>query len=475
MGPSIIWFRQDLRLADNPALKAAYQKQSPIVPLYILEDVSSRKWEIGVTQRWWLYHSLSSLEKSLKRSGLKLILRKGTPLIILKELIQEIQATSVYWNRCYEPTAILRDQQIKQDLIKEGIEVKSFNGSLLFEPWEITTQKGEPYKNFTHYWKSCLTTRKPTLPQEKPKHLISFSSCLKSDLIDEWGLATHDFKRTKNFSLEWEPGEEEAEKKLNSFVQSGAIHAYHVNRNHLAYEATSKLSPYLHLGEISPRQIWHTILRTVENSKGVEAFLSELGWREFSYYLLYHFPTFPDVPFRPQFHHFKWHSDKTRLTAWQKGLTGYPLVDAGMRQLETIGWMHNRVRMITASFLTKHLLIDWREGEKWFWDSLLDADLANNSVAWQWTAGSGVDAAPYFRIFNPVLQGEKFDPQGIYVKKWVPELSGLPAHFIHKPWKAPYEILQKANIVLGKDYPFPLVDHISARNTALEAYEALRR
>lgn len=474
MTTTIVWLRQDLRLSDHPALQAASERNLPVVPVYIFDEVTPGQWKMGGAQRWWLRHSLASLAASLKKRNLNLILRRGPALSILKQLMVETQGSALYWNRCYEPYAIRRDQEIKKYFTQQGIEVESFSGSLLFEPWKIANQKKEPYKVFTQFWKACLKGTNPDRPCEKPTTFVSFPTPLYSDVLDEWRLLPESPDWAKAFAQEWQPGEEGAVKRLQDFIEGGTLQRYHNDRDRPDCAGTSKLSPHLHFGEISPRQIWSAVHEMTENTPGVETFLSEIGWREFSYSLLYHFPTFPEAPFRPEFNQFAWHKNPQLLRAWQRGMTGYPIVDAGMRQLWTTGWMHNRVRMITASFLTKDLLIDWRKGEKWFWDTLVDADLANNSVSWQWTAGSGVDASPYFRIFNPVLQGEKFDPQGEYVRRWVPELKGLPAQFIHQPWMAPDGILQAAGVTLGKTYPSPVVDHRQARDIALKAYEEIK-
>lgn len=474
MAATILWLRQDLRLQDNLALQQACKRNLPIIPLYLLDTSSSNSWVMGEAQKWWLHHSLISLSKSFEIKGLKLILRCGNPLEILKDVLDKTHASAVYWNRCYQPHTIERDRAIKTYFKETDIDVQTFNSYLLFEPWTLLNKKKEPYKVYSHFWKACLRDRKPEPPVEESDILMPWSKDLDSDSIKDWNLLPK-ISWDAGFSEEWQPGEQGAQTRLTQFIESGAIVRYKQDRNRPDYHGSSKLSPHLHFGEIGPRQIWSRLHRTSQPSSGHDTYLREIGWREFCAYLLYHFPTFPDQPFRSEFAHLKWQDSKKYLTFWQKGQTGYPIVDAGMRQLWYTGWMHNRVRMITASFLCKHLMIDWTLGEKWFWDTLVDADLASNAVNWQWVAGSGVDASPYFRIFNPILQGKKFDPEGDYVRTWVPELKNLPKLYIHQPWTAPEDILQKAGIVLGQDYPKPLVEHTSARKIALESYGDVKK
>lgn len=467
MTPSLVWFRQDLRLHDNPALSAAFSRQSPVIPLYILDDTGAGSFKIGQAQRWWLHHSLKSLDTSLKG---QLVLRQGEAGSILQEIIQETGAKHVFWNRCYEPWAIARDTRIKEILKDMGVEVVSFNSHLLFEPWTITTLRNEPYKVFTQFWKKCLTMPVKGPPKPVP-HLTHERHTIPSEPLNALNLLPHHPNWAHAFLSYWTPGEQGALAQMDAFL-THKIEGYQQNRNRPDLEGTSRLSPYLHWGELSVRLLWQR-LQSTELLQDQQHFLSELGWREFSYHLLYHFPHLPTHSFKPGFDHFPWADDPWRLSRWQKGITGYPIIDAGMRELWQTGWMHNRVRMIVASFLVKDLLIDWRLGQEWFHDTLLDADVANNAASWQWVAGSGADAAPYFRIFNPILQGEKFDPQGNYVKKWLPELKKLPPAWIHKPWQAPDFLLQQAGISLGKTYPLPLVDHKQARETALRHFKEL--
>jgi deoxyribodipyrimidine photo-lyase len=467
--PAIVWFRRDLRLSDNPALTQG--AKSPIIPLFIWDE--NDPYKPGGASKWWLYKSIISLQKSLSNHGLKLILRQGSPLTILKEITSSHNVSAIYWNRCYEPYEIERDKEI-QEFFEGRLDCQSFSSSLLLEPWMLKTRSGSPYQVFTPYWKALRALEAFPPPLPCPLNLKGYVQSILSDRLENWGLCPQP-DWSKGLDEEWVPGEEGAQKNLSSFLVN-SLQRYTKNRNLPSYKGTSKLSPHLHWGEISPRQIWHV---TLSNNLGEPfqdswSFLSEVTWREFSYYLLYHFPKLPTNPLRKQFEQFPWVEDEASLHRWEKGVTGFPIVDAGMRQLWEIGWMHNRVRMIVASFLVKDLLISWKKGAAWFYDTLVDADLANNSLNWQWVAGCGVDAAPYFRIFNPVLQGQKFDPQGRYVRRWVPELTFLPTKYIHAPWEAPGHILDSAGIKLGETYPFPIVDHKKARMRALEAFSIMQ-
>ena len=469
MSKAMVWFRQDLRLNDNPALLEACSKHSQVMPLYILDGKNS---VLGSAQAWWLHHSLNALEKSLAtKLSLKLILRQGDPLEIILELISSFSIKAVYWNRCYEPLVIERDKKIKASLEKVGIEVQSFNASLFNEPWTIRNKQGDFFKMFTPHWKIARSALFPQPLQEIRTRPIGIDAV--SDNIVDWKLLpTLDW--ACQFSNFWTPGEEGAQQKLTEFIDQHLEH-YKINRDFPEKNATSRLSAHLHFGELSPQ----SILRALEQAKNnprcdltsIEHFLSELGWREFSYYLLYHFPTLPYKNFRDDFNAFPWHNDETLLASWKKGMTGYPLIDAGMRELWATGYMHNRVRMIVASFLTKGLFIDWRLGAEWFLDTLVDADLANNSASWQWVAGCGVDAAPYFRIFNPVLQSKKFDPKGTYIRRWVPELHSLTNDLIHAPW----ETNNSRDIYTKINYPEPIIQHSKARIQALHYYHQLKK
>ena len=470
---NIVWFRQDLRIRDNPALIAAAKNEAKILPIYILDDESAGEWKMGSASRWWLHKSLEKLNNSLQGN---LRLFQGKADQILLDLTKNSYVKGVFWNRCYEPWRMTRDQLIKSQLKINNIETKSFNGSLLFEPPSIKKQDGTPYRVFTPFFrKGCLNEvhipREPLIFDGE----IKFEEKIKSDL----GISQLNLLPSVNwysgFSEEWSPGEQAAEKRLDEFV-SCAINNYKIGRNRPDQNHISKLSPHIHFGEISPHNIWNKINRLVKdniNEESIDHFLSQLGWREFSHNLLYYWNDLPKTNLQEKFNNFNWASDERKLVAWQKGITGYPIVDAGMRQLWKTGYMHNRPRMITASFLVKNLLIHWHHGENWFWDTLVDADLANNSASWQWVSGCGADAAPYFRIFNPIIQGEKFDPNGDYVRKYVPELEDLPNKFIHKPWEASPEVLQEANVKLGKSYPRPIVDLRESRDKALFEFKRL--
>jgi deoxyribodipyrimidine photo-lyase len=475
--PIILWFRQDLRLADNPALAAAAAAGTPVLPVYIL-DTAATPWQPGGASRWWLHHSLAALRDELRRRyGSDLLLLRGDPATLLLRLAHETGARMAVWNRCYEPAAIARDTAIKAGLKAAGLEVQTFNSTLLFEPWTVQTQTKGWFRVFSPFWRACRAAPAPDAPLPAAKALRRCATLPAGEQLDALALLPHTPDWAGGLRATWQPGEAGAAARLRDFLDA-ALGGYADGRDHPERAVTSRLSPHLHFGEIGPRQIWHAVtLRAEQQDKAArhaDKFLTELGWREFSYHLLYHFPDLPEQNFRTDFDAFPWDDDAALLRRWQRGRTGYPLVDAGMRELWHTGWMHNRVRMIAASFLVKHLRQHWRHGEAWFWDTLVDADLASNAASWQWVAGSGADAAPYFRIFNPVLQGEKFDPDGAYVRRWVPELAKLPAKYIHKPWQAPAAVLAAAGIALGRDYPRPLVDHDGARAAALAAFAGLR-
>ncbi len=476
--PIIFWFRQDLRLRDHPGLCAAAATGKPLIALYILDTETSGLRPPGGASRWWLHHSLQALADELQAHyGFSLLLRHGPTCEIITHLIAESGADALYCSRQYEPGAAVLEQRLHEQCSEADIEFKRFPGTLLFEPGTVLTRNNEPYKVFTPFWRACRGRPEPAFPKPLPEHIEGYRGKLPSDRLDSWSLTPHTPDWADGFRAYWQPGAEGAADKLARFLAEG-IRDYADGRDHPSREGVSRLSPHLHFGEISPRSLWHAsrskALQVPELSEQVDKFLSELGWREFAYHLLQFFPEVSEQPFKPQFGAFPWRDNPAALCAWQRGQTGYPLVDAGMRELWHSGYMHNRVRMIVASFLTKHLLIHWREGEAWFWDTLLDADLANNVMGWQWVAGSGADAAPYFRIFNPTAQGEKFDRHGDYIRQWVPELARLPDKYIHRPFEAPAEVLAAANIVLGEHYPKPVVEHQVARKAALEAYEQIK-
>jgi deoxyribodipyrimidine photo-lyase len=477
---TLLWFRADLRLADNPALANAVTRGEPVVPVFILDDEDAQPWAPGGASRWWLHGSLEALDRDLRElGGPGLILRRGPAEAAIATLVAETGANAVVWNRRYEPWAVTRDARIKAALRAQGVEARSFNATLLCEPTDFANLQGQPYKVFTPFWKTLRATILPPASIAVPKHLPPLANAPAGDPLESWALRPAQPDWAGGLDVLWTPGEAGARARLDDFIASAML-AYRERRNLPGEAGTSRLSPHLHFGEIGPWQVWRatTTAAAAETGDpfpaGVETFLSELAWREFAAHLLFHFPTIPVAPLRPEYAHFPWRSDPAALIAWQKGLTGYPIVDAGMRELWATGWMHNRVRMIVASFLIKHLLLDWRDGEAWFWDTLVDADLASNAVSWQWVAGSGADAAPYFRIFNPITQGEKFDADGVYVRRWAPELARLPNSLIHAPWTASALELSAAGVRLGVDYPHPIVEHALGRARALAALASLK-
>jgi deoxyribodipyrimidine photo-lyase len=475
MRPAIVWFRNDLRASDNQALSEAVAAGLPVICLYIFDEEGGGARKIGAAQRWWLHHSLLSLGERLATSGARLILRRGAPGEVLDEIISASGAARVYWNRRHEPKSIDHDTKLKSDLLSRGISVESFAGQLLHEPTRLKTGAGGFFKVYTPFWRAFSALPEPLAPFDAPERIQSFGGMIESDDLDDWALLPTHPDWAKGFAGQWTPGESGAAAALDAFLDNG-LSDYADGRNIPGAALTSRLSPHLALGEISPFQIWHSTRgrATDPATRSTETFRKELVWREFAYHLLYNFPDLAIANFNASFTHFPWSPQPEHERAWKEGRTGYPIVDAGMRQLWQTGWMHNRVRMITASFLIKHLMIDWRVGEDWFWDTLVDACPANNPAGWQWVAGSGADAAPYYRIFNPTLQGEKFDTDGAYVRRYVPELAGLPDALIHRPWEASDAQLASANIVLGKTYPRPIVDHSKARDRALTAYQDMK-
>jgi deoxyribodipyrimidine photo-lyase len=486
---TIVWFRLDLRLADNPALHAAVERGRPIVPVFIWSPDEEGAWAPGAASRWWLHQSLKSFDASLRELGSRLILRRGPSLPSLRELVKETGADSVFWNRRYEPALIARDTEIKKTLQADGLQVESFNSALLFEPWEIKNSTGKPFQVFTPFWRACLSRSatpggvadKSAVAGRVPPRGTSSTLLAPSLWPKSLPLASLELEPKLDWAsgmrAAWKPGEAGAKEQFDRFLKE-AVTEYPQGRDRPDLAGTSRLSPHLHFGEISPRQIWERCSRARrarhQASDSFSAYLRQLGWREFAHHLLYHFPHTPDAPLRSEFARFPWTKDPKALKAWQRGRTGYPLVDAGMRELWTTGWMHNRVRMVVASLLVKDLLLPWQEGARWFWDTLVDADLANNTLGWQWVAGCGADAAPFFRIFNPVNQGEKFDPNGDYVRRWCPELARLPAPWIRKPWEAPPAVLQDAGVALDRTYPKPIIRHAIARMRALATYKSVR-
>ena len=462
----IVWFRQDLRLNDNPALQSALNGKNAVIPVFIDDNDCGR--QPGVMGRWWRDKSLAQLNDALKSRGSRLIFRKGRAQEVLPTLAKQVGATAVYWNRQYEADIVARDTAIKSRLKEGGIDAESFNGSLLFEPWEVTSKStGGPFKVFTPFWRACCAMGLKRGLWNVPDKITAPVQWPQSDALP----ATAPLDRMDSLSI-WQPGEDGARDALALFLAQN-IAGYAERRNLPAEPATSRLSPHLRWGEISPARIVAETeaanIKTDDRTK----FLSELGWREFSYQLLYHNPELAETCLQNKFEAFPWRDDADAFEAWKRGETGYPIVDAGMRELRRTGYMHNRVRMIAASFLIKHLLIDWREGEKWFWECLVDGDPANNSASWQWVAGCGADAAPYFRIFNPILQGPKFDANGIYTKTYVPELSALSGKTLYAPWTAKSDMLDSGAISLGDTYPNPIINHEAARARALESFKSL--
>ncbi len=464
----IHWFRQDLRIIDNPSLSAA-SEQGTVLPIYIMDNANASDYRLGSASRWWLHHSLNSLNKSLQG---KLAIYIGNPEVIINDLIEKYDVKAVFWNRCYEPWQVARDKKIKDVLEKSNTKAKSFNGSLLWEPWQVLKKDGTPYKVFTPFYRNgCMKAPAPRIPIPEPSKLIIHEDPDNIFSIDELKLLPT-IKWDKKLESLWKIGEIAATKKLEKFI-SNRLENYKKGRDFPVLNSVSRLSPHLHFGEISPNQVWYAA-KNNETNDDLEHFLSELGWREFSHSLLFYFPELPKENMQDKFNDFPWLENLEHLRCWQKGQTGFPLVDAGMRELWETGYMHNRVRMLVGSFLVKNLLLHWHHGKEWFWDCLLDADLANNSASWQWIAGCGADAAPYFRIFNPSTQGEKFDPHGEYTKRFVPELKMLPDKYLHKPWVTPTEVLLEAGVELGKTYPEPIVDIRTSRLRALDAYHSIK-
>ncbi|HNF66791.1 cryptochrome/photolyase family protein [Plasticicumulans sp.] len=476
MSTALVWFRRDLRLADNPALSAACREHERVLPVFIHAPDEEAPWAPGAASRWWLQHSLTALGEALARKGVPLVIRRGPTREALQALIRETGATAVYWNRLYEPAPVARDTGLKRALREQGIRAESFDGNVLHEPWAVMNGSGEPYRVFTPYWKAVARMEQPR-PLPEPAALPGPALRTPSLALAELGLLPS-IPWDKGLREAWTPGEAGARARLAAFLD-GIWIDYDSARNLPGRPGVSRLSPHLHFGELSPRQVWAAIGARCGNqpleSHGGESFLRELAWREFAIYVLWHWPQSADQPLQARFAEYPWAEDYARpLAAWQHGRTGYPLVDAGMRELWTTGWMHNRVRMMVASFLTKNLRIPWQEGARWFWDTLVDADLASNSLGWQWTAGCGVDAAPYFRVFNPVRQGEQYDGDGAYVRRWLPELDPVPDKYLHAPWALPAAEAARVGYHSGINYPEPLVDFAASRALALEGYERVK-
>jgi deoxyribodipyrimidine photo-lyase len=471
-GPAaLVWFRRDLRLEDNPALAAAVASGCAVIPVYILDPAADGDWRPGGASRWWLHRSLAALGAALRGRGSDLVLRRDGSAAALRALAAETGARLLFWNREYEPAAVSRDRAVQRELADAPVEIVRFNGSLLFEPDEVANGSGGPFRVFTPFWRRCLALPVAPPGPPLPAGWAGPGRWPSSLALPELGLDPR-IDWAGGLASEWKPGEAGALERLAAFA-AGGLAGYAQGRDRPGESGTSRLSPHLHFGEVGIRRVWQAI--AMRGGRGPDVFRSEIGWREFAIHLLHHFPHTPLEPLRPEFAAFPWKTDPAALRAWQRGQTGYPIVDAGMRQLWRTGWMHNRVRMIAASFLVKDLLLPWTAGAAWFWDTLVDADLAANTLGWQWSAGCGADAAPYFRIFNPVLQGRRFDPDGAYVRRWVPELARLAADRIHEPWTASPEALGRAGVALGENYPGPIVAHAAARKAALDAFAKIRR
>ena len=475
MRPVILWFRRDLRLADNPALSAALRSNAPVLPVYVLDETRELR-ALGGASSWWLEKSLRSLSDALEARGSRLILRRGPAATILSDLVAQTQAQGLYFNGIFDPGVQVRDQDLATRLVECGVEVHRFNGAHLIIPDSARTKTDGLFSVFTPFWRTARGQVSAGLHSPAPDRFSPPADWPASENLVHWALHPNRPDWSKGFT-DWVPGETDARRRLTDFVDQ-SLATYSQDRDRPAVSGTSRLSPHLHFGEISPKACWRAAqaagVRHAAPETQVEKFLAELGWREFNAAIAGRGGDLATDNFNGQFDAFPWRDDPEGFSAWTKGRTGYPLVDAGMRQLWTTGWMHNRVRMVVASFLTKHLLIDWRQGEAWFWDTLVDADHASNAGNWQWVAGSGADAAPYFRIFSPMAQGAKFDPDGLYVRKWVPELRQMPSKLIHAPWLASAGVLAGAALQLGVNYPYPIIDHDVARARALAAYASLK-
>ena len=472
MNTSLVWFRKDLRLQDNPALFHC-ARSGPVLPVYIWDETLPE--QEGGASRWWLHESLLSLSRSLSSAGSPLVFARGNAKDLLVRFAKSSNAQKIVWNELTEPWAKAFDRSLSKELLSIGLKVETYPPDLLSEPESMTAKTG-PYRVFGQFWKRLRPTLNPPEPLPAPKRISPPESPAVSEHPSTWGWNPSKPDWAKGMREKWVPGEGQAHRTLNTFLDE-KLGDYEKSRDRLDHEGYSTLSPFLHAGEITSRQIVRATLDKMDEHPSWrndgEKFLSELGWREFSRHLLIHFPKMIEEPFQPKFSAFPWKENPEALLAWTSGKTGYPIIDATMRELWTTGYIPNRARMITASFLTKDLLISWKEGARWFRETLVDYDLANNTVSWQWVSGMGVDAAPYFRIYNPVLQGERFDPEGITIRKWIPEIQGLPNQWIHRPWEAPDHLLKKAGITLGKTYPAPIVDHQLARQEALALFGAL--
>jgi len=474
--PIIVWFRQDLRLSDNPALWHAAQTGKPVLFLYIRDDISEAVRPLGAAQNWWLHHSLTSLASDIMQWGGRLILKSGPAQEVVDHIMAQTGADEIVWNRRYGEGEQQVDRAIKAAYAGKAT---SFDGLLLHEPSQVRTGSDQPYRVYTPFWKKLSSGAPPRAPLPRPEQVTHFQSSMESEQLESWALLPTTPDWSIPLARHWQPGEAGGQQNLATFID-GNIDHYATARDNPGADLTSRLSPHLRFGEISPHQAWHAASSTPNKDESLHqlTWRKQLVWREFSYHLLQEWPRLASENFNPKFDNFPWIWDDnaaSALKAWKEGQTGYPIVDAGMRQLYSTGWMHNRVRMIVASFLVKHLMIDWRRGEQWFWDTLVDGDPAANPSQWQWVAGTGADAAPYFRIFNPILQAQKFDPSGSYIHQYVPELARLPARYLAAPWEAPGSELRQAGIKLGETYPLPIVEHKRARERALDALQSTRQ
>ncbi|WP_018872849.1 deoxyribodipyrimidine photo-lyase [Thioalkalivibrio sp. ALJ16] len=462
-GPTLVWLRRDLRLADQPALHAAAARGAPVIPVFIHAPEEEAPWQPGAASNWWLHHSLQAMAAEFEQAGSPLILRAGPSLDTLRALIAETGAEAVYWNRLYDPACVLRDQDIKAGLRADGLDVHSFNAALLLEPWEVETGQGRPYRVFSPFWKACRQHGIDQDPLPAPGALAAPERKPESLTIEQLELLPG-IDWAGGLRANWKPGEVAAHERLQGFLEHTA-RDYGGTRDRPDRDGTSRLSPHLHFGEISPRQILRALRQAGLDTEhgGAEAFVRELGWRDFAHHVLYHFPHTPERPLNPRFEAFPWRESETDLGSWQRGRTGVPVVDAAMAQLWETGWMHNRLRMVVGSFLTKNLRLHWHHGARWFWDTLVDADLAANTLGWQWAGGCGADAAPYFRVFNPQRQGEQYDPEGRFVRRFLPALKNIETRYIHAPGAGG-----------ARNYPAPIVDLKASRQAALEAFDAIK-
>jgi len=474
--PTVVWFNLDLRLADQPALQAASIEESPILPCYVIDLAAGWDWNPGSASRWWLYHSLRSLDRQFQKFGGRLIVKKGDVVETLLWLLDVSRARSIHWTTGHDPK--LKKDSALLKLKLDSLDVQSYEhmDGLMFPSSLIRTQQGQPYKMYSAFAKACQAAGPVDLPNSIPQNFKLYNGALSDDANSNLELLVKaEGGSHRSLNKYWQPGERHAVAKLQNFSNSHLVD-YSDNRDEVAADLTSRLSPHIHFGEVSIRKVWYLTSSTQASFSNIEinAYQRQLLWREFCYHLLVHWPTLPSQELRKEYCNFPWKPSRVLYAAWKRGETGYPFVDAALRELSSSGWIHNRARMVAASFLVKQLLVPWKMGQSWFWRSLVDADLANNAASWQWVSGCGTDSAPYYRIFNPVLQGQKFDPVGDYVRRWIPELRTLPNRWIHEPWRCPAEEASAAGFRLGCDYPYPIIDLGAARTKALQAWQSIR-